>query len=87
MTAITKLLSSQAIDDTVRAFRTAIRIELDEVKKKEKLLNLPTTLPDHELLKKQIAQAKEEIFRLNFSFGQITGMAFDAELNLIKTPV
>lgn len=82
MTAITKQLSNQAVGDIIRAFRTAIRVEQQEIKSKEKRLTLPTSAPDHELLKKQIAQAKDELHSLHFSFGQITGLKFGSDLEI-----
>lgn len=82
MTAITKLLSSQAIDDTVRAFRTAIRVEKQEIKWKQVRRRESTCEREKDLIDKQIAQAEHELSRLHFSFGKITGRAFDTDLNL-----
>lgn len=79
---ITKHLSNQAIGDIIKAFRLAIKAEQEQVKEKERLLTLPTSIPDHELLKKQITQAQHEIHQLKFSFGQITGLKFGSDLEV-----
>ncbi len=82
MTAITKLLSSQAIDDIVRAFRTAIRVEKQGIEWKQVRRRESACEREKDLIDKQIAQAEHVIFCLHVSFGKITGRAFDTDLNL-----
>lgn len=82
MTAITKQLSNQAVDDIIRAFRTAIRVEQQEIERKQERRRESTCEQEKDLIDKQIAQAKHEIHQLKFSFGQITGLTFGSDLEI-----